>query len=124
MLSYSSSLYVQKAENIMLQDAAEDAICKMSESTGRDVPMIDIGTLQHGSVVQVTTESRSVYLIEIIHERSVWVYFTRYTHKNERKTGRFFGRQRLQSPILTVGETFTHDDMTTKPITKITLLCE
>ena len=108
----------------MLQDAKEDVLCNLSEATGRNISLVNLGTLQSGSLVQVTTESGSIYLLEIIHERSEWVYFARYTHKNLRRSGRYFGKQKLGSLMVAIGETLTHDDMTTKPVTKITLLCE
>lgn len=112
------------AGKIMLQDAKEEVICKLSEASGRDIPILDMGTLQAGSIVQITTESNSIYLLEITHEHSEWVYFARYTHKDLRRAGRYFGKQKLGSLIIAVGETMTHDNMTTKPVTKITLLCE
>ena len=109
----------------MLQNAKEDIICKLAESNGRDVSLLDMETLQAGSIIQVTTESSSVYLLETIHECSKWVYFARYNkHENSRSSGRYFGKQELGSLVITIGETMTHDKMVTKPITKITLLCE
>ncbi len=108
----------------MLQDATEDVICKLSEAKGHDVSLVDIEALQAGSIVQITTESSNIYLLEVIHEYSGWVYFTRYTHKNSRRSGICLGKQKLGSPVIKSGEVFTHNDIITKPVTKITLLCE
>lgn len=108
----------------MLQDATEEVIRNLSEASGRNVSTLNTETLQSGSIVQITTESGSVYLIEIIHEHGRWVHFTRYTCKNSRSAGRYFGKQKLGSSVIEIGETFTHDNMATKPVIKITLLCE
>ena len=107
----------------MLQDAKGEVICTLSEAKGRDVHLVDIKALQTGAIIQVTTESGSVYLLEVVNEQSGWVHFARY-NKNSHSSGRYFGKQKLGSSIISVSNVLIHDRMITKPIIKITLLCE
>lgn len=109
----------------MLEVATEDKICKLSEATGRDVSAVDTEILQKGSLIQVRTESGGIYLLEITDEDGErCVHFARYIHKDSQSYGKYYGKQKLESPIIAIGKTLTHDNMVTKPITKITLLIE
>lgn len=109
----------------MLEDAKEDIICELSEATGRDVSSVDIEMLQEGSIIQVKTESGGIYLLEITYEDGErCVHFARYIHKDSQSYGKYYGKQKLESPVITLGKTLTHDNMITQPITKITLLSE
>ena len=109
---------------IMLQIATEALICTLSQASGRNVLTLDMARFQAGSIIQITTESGSVYLLETINEHSHWIHFTRYTHKDSRQSGQYFGRQRLDSCTIEIGKAFSHDGMLTKPIVKIAILCE
>lgn len=123
MLNLVTATHIPKDGEIMLQDAEEDTICTLSEAKGRDVHLVDVKTLQAGAIIQVTTESGGVYLLEVISEHSGWVHFAR-CDKGFHNSGRYFGKQKLDSSVITVGEVLAHDKMVTQPVTKISLLCE
>lgn len=109
----------------MLENATENTICELSEATGRNVSSVDIEILQEGSIIQITTESGGIYLLEVTNEYSKkYVHFARYVHKGARHYGKYYGKQKLESSIITAGETLTHDNMVTQPIIKIALLSE
>lgn len=108
----------------MLQDAKEEMLCKLAEAEGRNVSCLNTGILQKGSLVQVTTDSGSIYLLEINNSPSLYVHFARYSHNKERRGARYFGIQKLGSRHLAIGEPFMHDAIVTKRVMKITLLSE
>ena len=105
----------------MLQSADGLEIYALAKASGRSVYKVDMQRFQEGSILQATSQSGNILLLEVIKQGDDLLHFARYSPKG---SAIYLGQQTLLSQIIEVGKTLTYNSKTTQIIKKILILVE
>lgn len=105
----------------MLEKASLEEIAKLRHMPGKEVDILDVRTVELGTMVRVKTASWNHYLFEVTDPAAHRAHVVRCEERKYASTTGYRG-ERLISPIFRIGDQITHGGSITSAVDGITIL--